>query len=562
MQRTGLNKRGVYLQYGDPVTASDGSDAAATQASEGHYELNPQLDAMQQHFFEPQAHGVAGGNFSGQVHGRTPSGHLGTPLGVPVGSQLAPSLSSQHSSPLPSGNVHAAMGVSGMPANPMAAKAMFNSQIPSSYYTSTPGIATNSGGSSAVAGQAHHQMSPQQLNQIQGSPGSQMTSISQQPVPVGSAMPHYSPSNVSLPRQSVYSTASPMRYAASPMNPMSMMPQRISPLKYPLSFESRFTLSSGAWSQTAWGNFLALTSFNEEADNCVHIIRATGKSGGLDDHLTSFTPVADAMVSLPQTKVMWDPSGPQQNSLKLLSTGDCVRIWNLNVSNGGLEALCPLAKKSKTSTGPAAPLTSFDWNAIDNNLAITSSIDTTCTLWDLQYQTVRTQLIAHDSDVYDVAFLSQTPHQFVSSGADGSARLFDLRSLDNSTIIYETQPSTPLLRVAPNPHDPNILACIGHQQSGISVVDIRSPRNPLSVLEAHQAPVNSISWAPPHVGRAVLASAADDCQVLVWDLTRADSLPLVGSWTDTEQINNVIWSPNGIYIGSIRGHRLQGLRFA
>jgi len=31
-----------------------------------------------------------------------------------------------------------------------------------------------------------------------------------------------------------------------------------------------------------------------------------------------------------------------------------------------------------------APLTSFDWNHVDNNLLVTSSIDTTCSLWDIE----------------------------------------------------------------------------------------------------------------------------------------------------------------------------------
>lgn len=30
-----------------------------------------------------------------------------------------------------------------------------------------------------------------------------------------------------------------------------------------------------------------------------------------------------------------------------------------------------------------APLTSFDWNEVDPNLIVTSSIDTTCTVWNV-----------------------------------------------------------------------------------------------------------------------------------------------------------------------------------
>ncbi len=81
---------------------------------------------------------------------------------------------------------------------------------------------------------------------------------------------------------------------------------------------------------------------------------------------------------------------------------------------------------------------------------MTSSIDTTCTLWDLQVcfatslfcvfsieiliwiqaQVAKTQLIAHDKEVYDVAFAKGTDI-FASVGADGSVRMFDLRCVSS-----------------------------------------------------------------------------------------------------------------------------------
>ena len=37
-------------------------------------------------------------------------------------------------------------------------------------------------------------------------------------------------------------------------------------------------------------------------------------------------------------------------------------------------------------------------------LMINNSIDTTCTIWDLEKEVVDTQLIAHDKEVYDIAW--------------------------------------------------------------------------------------------------------------------------------------------------------------
>ena len=84
----------------------------------------------------------------------------------------------------------------------------------------------------------------------------------------------------------------------------------------------------------------------------------------------------------------------------------------------------------------------------------------------------KTQLIAHDKEVYDIAF-ARGKDIFASVGADGSVRLFDLRSvsffyhatesatesdasprsrrsLEHSTIIYESPDLHPLLRLAWN----------------------------------------------------------------------------------------------------------------
>lgn len=54
---------------------------------------------------------------------------------------------------------------------------------------------------------------------------------------------------------------------------------------------------------------------------------------------------------------------------------------------------------------------------------------------------VKTQLIAHDKEVYDIAFsrAGGGRDMFASVGADGSVRMFDLRHLEHSTIIYEVR---------------------------------------------------------------------------------------------------------------------------
>lgn len=104
-------------------------------------------------------------------------------------------------------------------------------------------------------------------------------------------------------------------------------------------------------------------------------------------------------------------------------------------------------------------MTSFDWNNESKNLIGTASIDTTCTIWDIEKNLVYTQLIAHDKEVYDISF-SPEKNLFASVGADGSCRQFDLRNLEHSTVLYETENSTPLLKLAWNKNDLNQVAVI------------------------------------------------------------------------------------------------------
>lgn len=141
-----------------------------------------------------------------------------------------------------------------------------------------------------------------------------------------------------------------------------------------------------------------------------------------------------------------------------------------------------------------------------------------------------TQLIAHDREVYDVAWLPGSTDIFVSVGADGSLRAFDLRSLEHSTILYETpapknvppptsSPSTsarphtsPLLRIAFNPADSNYMSTFHQDGSEIQILDMRSPGQPVMELRAHRAPINALGWSSTE--RPLLATASKYQQLI------------------------------------------------
>ncbi|KAL3485609.1 WD40-repeat-containing domain protein [Aspergillus germanicus] len=357
----------------------------------------------------------------------------------------------------------------------------------------------------------------------------------------------------------------------------------------------------------SFGGKIALGSYLEDHHNYIQI---------LDTHLVhpdpdtsdattgevklEYVKTAEATHSYPVTRILWEPPSSQKQSTDLLATsGDHLRLWSLpnsqsshvtnsitrpaNQRDAPPVKLSPLALLSNSkSPEHTAPITSLDWNTISPSLIITSSIDTTCTIWDIPTLTAKTQLIAHDKEVYDVRFCANSVDVFVSCGADGSVRMFDLRSLEHSTIIYEPtekneklmspgngSPSAPasawpppLLRISASPHDAHLLATFSQDSNIVRVLDVRQPGQALLELKGHSASLNSVEWSPNR--RGVLASGADDCLVLLWDLiNQHNSTPIIptahtpgtpstttergpaAAWQCDYEISNISWSPQG-----------------
>ncbi|KAF3480893.1 WD repeat protein [Arthroderma uncinatum] len=317
---------------------------------------------------------------------------------------------------------------------------------------------------------------------------------------------------------------------------------------------------------------IALGSYLEDTHNYIQILHAQTAERDYNDPDNDpgleFVKTAEATHSYPVTRILWEPPSSQKQSTDLLATsGDHLRLWSLpsnpnqsqyygnnsinrmstsNRSPPPLQKLSPLALLSNSKTPEhTAPITSLDWNAVSPSLIITSSIDTTCTIWDIPTLTAKTQLIAHDKEVYDVRFCANSVDVFVSCGADGSVRMFDLRSLEHSTIIYEPSEKhekgspgdlspghstvwpPPLQRIAASPHDAHLLATFAQDSNIIRVLDVRQPGQALLELKGHAASINCMEWSPSR--RGTIATGADDSLVLIWDLinqNNAAALPI------------------------------------
>jgi len=219
-------------------------------------------------------------------------------------------------------------------------------------------------------------------------------------------------------------------------------------------------------------------------------------------------------------------------------TGDYLRLWSV-----GPDGVAPEMKallNNNRNSDSCAPLTSFDWNDTDPSMIGTCSIDTTCTVWDIETLQTKRQLIAHDKEVYDISF-ANGKDVFGTVGADGSMRMFDLRSLEHSIILYESPDMSALLRLAWNKKNPNYVAVVPTESRAAMILDIRMPSMSVAELVGHQAPLNGVAWAPHSEHH--LCTVSDDKQALIWDVsTKAKPIedPIL-AYTAAAEVNQLKW---------------------
>ncbi|KAF9008008.1 WD40 repeat-like protein [Cyathus striatus] len=388
-----------------------------------------------------------------------------------------------------------------------------------------------------------------------------------------------------------------------------------------LQFEAPWPVHSLDWCKTpAAGQSrprssfrLGIASFTENYQNQIAVVGLQDERVLVEDDYNDypdFVTLCDAYHGYPATSLQWQPASALNHPWSqkgtttelLATTGDALRIWEYN-ADGPAPVSSYVGRQSNNSTGHSltmkaalsgqskvqsqsngAPLTNFSWNEKAPSMIVTSSIDTTCTVWNIDTATAITQLIAHDREVYDVAWLPGSTDIFVSVGADGSLRAFDLRSLEHSTILYETPapknipppsaspsasarpPTSPLLRISFNPSDSNYMSTFHMDGSEVQILDMRSPGQPVIELRGHHGPISALGWSSSSE-HPLLATAGDDCQVLLWDLvnyTQSAASPRsagsrlnsprpdakkkvvtepVMAYTAPGQVTNVAWSP-------------------
>ena len=330
-----------------------------------------------------------------------------------------------------------------------------------------------------------------------------------------------------------------------------------------LTYNAGWATNGVTWSRNAPFR-LAVSSFVNAYSNAIHIVQRDSNNnqiyrlGALDHYY-------------PPTKILFTPREPTagvddgRTTDTLVTSGDYLRMWSLidgpppsaennhagshpdqasseedkaGERNPGADpAAAPTvspqsqditvsrsvvhtfkhAPRPGVSEDFCAPVTSFDWSAEDPRLVAACSIDTTVSLWDLETQLVTVHLIAHDKEVFDVAFQSKGSNVFATCGADGSVRVFDIRRMDHCTVVYENPHLTlPMMRVEWNRQDPNYLAAITAESSDVVVFDFRYPAMSEARLRGgHTGPLNSFAWAPHSSSN--LCTAGEDNRAVIWD---------------------------------------------
>lgn len=249
--------------------------------------------------------------------------------------------------------------------------------------------------------------------------------------------------------------------------------------------------------------------------------------------------VNDFTVKYPPTKILFTPASHPKKDV-VLTVGDYLRMWPLTEKLDGKRENEPLVYQLDNSS-IFSPITSADWSIDDIDTVACCSVNRQITLWDLESQKPKIQLIAHEKEIFDISF--HRPSTFVTSSADGSVRLFDLRSINKSQPLYET--SVPLLRTRGCICDRNYLATFGLGKSEIIILDARKPGTLLQTLEGeHKKPVSGIEWSPTAYQH--LCSVGEDGSTIIWDTRKGDpifehlgALPIHNVAWDTREIGTI-----------------------
>ena len=98
----------------------------------------------------------------------------------------------------------------------------------------------------------------------------------------------------------------------------------------------------------------------------------------------------------PVSSILFSPH--EENKNLLISTSDILSLYSYEEEQLNLKVA--FKRRTKDYNGP---LTSSDWSRANKAIIGVSSVDGTCSIWDLNKLVEKYMIIAHDKEVYDIS---------------------------------------------------------------------------------------------------------------------------------------------------------------
>lgn len=298
-------------------------------------------------------------------------------------------------------------------------------------------------------------------------------------------------------------------------------------------------------------NNITLLSFQQEEE--INEEEETNVNAINNEENNSIKFKSQVKCEFPVSSILFSPH--EENKNLLISTSDILSLYSYEDEKLYLKV--GFKRNSKKYCGP---LTSCDWSRANKAIIGVSSVDQTCSIWDLNKLEEKYMIIAHDKEVYDIS-LGQDEFIFMSTGADGSVRLFDSRQSNSSSIIFETRDESPMTRLKWNLVNPNFILTVIVDKNEIIILDQRKLSAPYGILKVHTNVVNNAIWAPQ--SNSNLISVSDDKSALLWDIY-CDSLKpeeYIMRYDAENEIENVAWGDvTQNWIGIVDGNQAEVLR--
>jgi len=197
--------------------------------------------------------------------------------------------------------------------------------------------------------------------------------------------------------------------------------------------------------------------------------------------------------------------------------------------------------------------------------ALTASMDQTLKLWNLEKGGFAAQTF-HSAAAAHCARFSTTDSSLLAGGyQDGHVRVWDVRNPSGKGLRKPTLSlslGSPVYCIAWHPLIPSVFVT-GTEDGVIYAYDTRNSRSPLATNSSHLASVRSLSFCPWSTN--ILASAADDTSVHLFNLNLTSSTPQFNSWSvysdHTDYVRAVAWSSTTQLVeGVSKGKKSKGLQ--